>query len=137
MARCIMKPLATLLIPVIVLTFSSVLFAQEQADIKVENIVICTSVEDRQPEGTGSVFSADVGRLYCYTKIISHADPSVISHVWFYGDLQMAKVDLAIRAGTWRTWSSKNILPHWRGDWRVEVQDSSGEVISQISFKVE
>lgn len=125
------------LIPVIVLIFSSALSAQDQADITVENIVICTSVENRQPLGADSVFSPDVGRLYCYTKIMSPTDTSSVSHVWFYEDKPMAKVDLPVKAKTWRTWSSKSILPHWKGDWRVEVQDESGKVISQISFKIQ
>jgi Protein of unknown function (DUF2914) len=115
---------------------SSGLFAQSQANIKAENIAICTSVENRQPKGTDSVFAADAGQLYCYTKLVSETDMSKVSHVWFYQDKQMSKIDLTMKAKTWRTWSSKTILPDWKGDWRVEVQDAEGTVISRISFKI-
>jgi len=130
-----MKKLILLALVVVVL-FSSVAFAQDQEGIKVENAVICTSVEDRQPVGVGSVFNADIGRLYCFTKLTSQTDTAEISHVWFLGDTQMAKIDLPIRAKTWRTWSSKRILLDWVGDWRVEIQDSEGNVLYEIFFVI-
>jgi hypothetical protein len=131
-----MKRLFTL-IPVIGLLFTPGLFAQEQPDIEVVNIVICTSIEDREPVGSASVFSSDVGKLYCFTKVMGQTDTSSISHVWYYGDMQMAKINLNIGGKTWRTWSSKKLLMEWVGDWRVEIQDASGNVISEISFKIE
>jgi hypothetical protein len=120
-----------------VVVFSSLSFAQNQGNIQVEDIVICTSVEGRQPVGGASVFSADVGRLYCYTKLTSQMDSYAVSHVWFHGEQQMAKVEMMINERTWRTWSSKKIVSGWKGDWRVEIQDSAGNVISKISFKVQ
>ena len=67
-----------------VLLLSVGLFAQNQSGIEVANIAVCTSVENRQPVGTDSVFSADAGKLYCFTKLTSETDSSEISHVWFY-----------------------------------------------------
>lgn len=121
----------------IVFICPSVLHAQDQAVIEVVVIKVCTSVEDRQPLGEDTVFSSDVGKLYCYTRLNNPSGESTISHVWFYQDRQMAKIDLPVKANTWRTWSSKNILPLWVGDWRVEVQDSSGSVLADISFIIE
>jgi hypothetical protein len=112
------------------------LFAQNQSNVKVDSIVICTSVENRQPIGTDSVFSSDVGKLYCFTKLSSETDTSEISHVWFYNDKQMAKINLPMNAKSWHTWSAKTIMPAWKGDWRVEIQDSEGNVISKISFRL-
>ena len=124
------------LILVMVILCSSVAFAQDQENIKVDNAVICTSVEDRQPVGADSVFNADIGRLYCFTKLTSQTDTAEISHVWFFGDTQMAKVDLPVRAKDWRTWSSKRILLEWVGDWKVEIQDSEGNVLYEVFFVV-
>jgi hypothetical protein len=132
-----MKKLNLFIFIVTIILFSSVLFAQDQAEITIEKMEICSSVENRQPVGVDSVFSKDVGQLYFFTKLSSIQDTSAISHVWFYNDKQMAKVDLTLKAKTWRTWSSKNILSDWIGEWRVEVHTASGEVISKKSFKVE
>lgn len=122
---------------VMVIVLSSGLFAQNRENIKVEKIAVCTSVENRQPIGVDSVFTANVGHLYCYIKLVSPTDMSKVSHVWFYQDKQMYKIDLTIKAKTFRTWSSKTILSDWKGDWRVEVQDSTGNIITSTSFKIQ
>jgi hypothetical protein len=127
---------ACLILFIAVALLSSGLFAQNQAAVEIEKIAICTSVENKQPVGTDSVFAADVGKLYCFTKIKSQPDTTEISHVWFFEDKEMTKVDLAVKAKTWRTWSAKTILPEWKGDWRVEVRDSEGNAITSISFKL-
>jgi hypothetical protein len=121
---------------IIVLLLSSRLSAQNSSQVKVENIAVCTSVENRQPVGTDSVFSADAGKLYCFTKLTSETDSTEISHVWYYKDKEMAKINLPVKAKTWRTWSAKTIMPEWKGNWRVEIQDSKGNVISSLPFRV-
>ncbi len=124
------------LIFMIVLLFSVGLFAQNPPGIKVKNIAICTSIENRQPMGTDSLFNADVEKLYCFTELTSQTDTSEISHVWLYQSKEMAKINLKMKAKTWRTWSAKTILPVWKGNWRVEIQDANGNVISSLSFRV-
>ncbi len=124
------------LIFIMVLFLSVGLFAQNQSGIDVENIAVCTSVVDRQPVGTDSVFTSDVGKLYCFTKLTSQTDTSEISHVWFYQGKQMAKIDLPMNAKSWRTWSAKTIIPAWKGDWKVEIQDANGNLIKSIAFRL-
>ena len=115
---------------------SSGLFAQNQTDVQIEDIAICTAIEDRQPAGIDSTFSADVGKLYCYTKLKSQMDILKVTHVWFFEDKEMTTVELTMKAKSWRTWSAKTILPEWKGDWHVEIRDSAGKVITTISFKI-
>ena len=55
-----------LFIVITVLLLSGGLFAQNSSGLEVANIAVCTSVENRQPIGTDSVFSSDVGKLYCF-----------------------------------------------------------------------
>jgi hypothetical protein len=119
---------------ILAVSIPAALLAQDQASAEVSNIAVCTSVENRQPVGTDSVFDAGVGKLYCFTKIVGMADTSEISHVWFYEDKEMTKVDLAVKAKTWRTWSAKTILPEWKGAWRVEVHDQEDNILASISF---
>jgi Protein of unknown function (DUF2914) len=120
----------------LVLLLSGGLYAQNPGDLMVKNIAICAGVENRQPVGSDSVFTADAGKLYCFTSINSQTEMSEISHVWFYNDKEMARINLPVKAKTWRTWSAKTILPVWKGNWRVEVQDSSGKVITSTSFHI-
>ncbi|MCX5752763.1 MAG: DUF2914 domain-containing protein, partial [Candidatus Krumholzibacteria bacterium] len=39
-------------------------------------------------------------------------------------------------SASWRTWSSKKILPEWQGTWRVDVLAPDGEVLKSGSFAV-
>jgi hypothetical protein len=114
-----------------------ILPAQAQPAIVVDNISICTAVENREPVGVDTVFSSNTGQLYCYTQLTSPQDTSVISHVWFYNDEEMARVTLTLKAKKWRTWSSKRIVKEWIGDWRVEVQNSAGALLHKKSFKIQ
>ena len=121
---------------VITLLLSCGLYAQNSSNIKVTDIAVCTSVENRRPVGTDSVFSSDVGKLYCFTGLTSQMDTTEISHVWFYKDKEMAKINLPVKAKTWHTWSAKTIVPAWKGNWRVEIQDPDGKVIASKSFQI-
>lgn len=114
----------------------SSLLAQDQSMATVDEISVCTAVEDRQPVGIDTSFTSAVEQLYCYTKLTSPQDTTVISHVWFHNEEQMASIKLTMKAKTWRTWSSKRIVPEWTGDWRVEVQDENGMLLSTKSFKI-
>ena len=102
----------------------------------VEDIQICTSVEDRQPMGADTSFAKDVGQLYCFTTLGGDQDSATIYHAWYYNDQEMAKVELNKGAKTWRTWSSKRILDTWTGTWRVDVLSSDGSVLGSIEFTI-
>lgn len=120
----------------IILFLPFLALAQESDGLTVEDIRICTSVEDRQPIGADTSFDRDVGKLSCFTKLSGDQDSATIYHVWYYNDKEMAKVELSIRAKIWRTWSNKNILDTWTGNWRVDVLSSDGEVLGSMEFTI-
>jgi len=111
-------------------------FAQDNSKFTVEDIRICTSVEDRQPVGADTSFARDVGQLYCFTKLSGDQDSATIYHAWYYNDKEMLKVELNAKAKAWRTWSNKKILDAWTGNWRVDVISSDGSVLGSIEFTV-
>lgn len=94
------------------------------------------SVEDRQPVGVDTAFTADVGTVYCFTRIQGAADTTQISHVWYHKEKEMARIDLNVNSSDWRTWSSKSILGNWTGRWRVMVEDHQGNVLSAKNFVI-
>jgi hypothetical protein len=57
-------------------------------------------------------------------------------HVWSYGDVERARVSLSINAKSWRTYSSKAIQAHEIGTWRVDVLDTSGNLLETIDFEI-
>ncbi|HEX6983511.1 MAG TPA: DUF2914 domain-containing protein [Balneolaceae bacterium] len=104
--------------------------------IKVSNIQVATSIENRQPMGVDTSFAANVGRVFCFTRIKGATDTTQIAQVWYYKDQEKARIELDVRSNNWRTWSSKAILESWTGPWRVMVIDSNGNVLATTSFKI-
>jgi hypothetical protein len=105
------------------------------AGLGVGEAVICKDVKDRAPVEPGDNFPTDVGKLYCFTRITGAADATTVSHVWFLNGKELSSVDLHVASSNWRTWSSKTIMPSNVGDWKVEIRDLSGKVLSTVEFK--
>ena len=95
---------------------------------------MCTSVKDRAPVGEAETFPPAVGELYCFSEVTGGS--GIVAHVWFYGDKEVWKIELPVKAARWRTWSAKRILPTMTGDWRVEVRDGAGAVLATAKFAV-
>ena len=104
--------------------------------IEVREGVMTTAVEDRAPVDDVEVFPAADGQLYCYTKITGATAPTEIVHLWYRGEELMSRVVLPVRSESWRTWSTKQFLPDWQGDWKVEVRDSQGVLLKTLKFRL-
>jgi len=105
-------------------------------DIKVDAAIICESIENRSPVNEGAVFSSDISKVYCFTRILGADSETIISHVWYWQGREMARVALSVQASSWRTWSSKNMLPMCKGNWKVEIV--AGEtILTTAGFVVE
>lgn len=104
--------------------------------ISVQESSIGTFVSERKPYGTASHFSSEVGRLVAFTRIVGGDTNTRVTHKWYYGNKLMAEVQLRIGADSWRTWSSKNIVSDWVGEWRVDVVAEDGTWLETIRFTV-
>lgn len=113
---------------------SGVCDAREGSGVSVDQLVFCREVRERNPLEVDTQFPDTVGRVFCHTRISADQPPTHISHVWYYQDVQMAVVDLAVNDSPWRTWSSKCIVPEWTGLWRVDVISEDGVVIRSEQF---
>ena len=131
-----MKTKIIFLTVIMVLSIYCFSFAQDGSGLTVDEIQVSASVEDRIPRGVDSAFSSDIERVYCFTKLKNSGEIRRVIHAWYYKDKEMARVELAVRAATWRTWSSKRILPSWTGEWRVDVLSPDGNVLSSKSFEI-
>jgi len=119
------------------LVFLMVLFLVPQsfaATVSVAEGVITTQIIDRAPVDTIDSYSAQQDKLYCFTKIVGAEGETEVTHVWWYKEKEMARVTLPVRSASWRTNSSKNILPEWSGAWKVQVLDESGQEVGVIPF---
>ena len=110
--------------------------AQEPSAMQVDEMVYCTAIEERQPVGQDTVFNSDLERIYCYTKISGAVDTTTISHIWYFKDNEVARVNLSVNAKIWRTWSSKKLMEIWVGRWRVDVIAADGTILKSAAFRI-
>jgi len=107
-----------------------------QGLLEVAEAAICRNVVDREPVDVGNTFQNSVGKLYCFSKISGASDPTQISHVWYYGDVERGTVNLDVKSVTWRTYSSKIIQAHEIGDWHVDILGPKAELLMTLRFKI-
>lgn len=109
---------------------------QEIIPITVKNAAICLDVVDRACVDPNDVFPAQVGRLYCFTRVFGAQEDIEITHVWYFGDIERARVTLHIHSVNFRTWSSKIIQPHEIGNWHVDVLGPGDKLLKTVPFEI-
>lgn len=107
----------------------------EESALVLEDIAICKAVEDREPEGIGTVFPDDLDKMFCFTKIGGAQDTTYVTHVWYFGDKEIVKVNLPIKSVSWRTWSSK-MVDMGLGKGYVEIVAEDGTVLGKADFEI-
>ena len=110
--------------------------AQQAGPLEVAMGAICRDVINREPVDVGTSFEASVGKLYCLTKIIGAAGPTEITHVWYFGNSERARVSLDVNSASWRTYSSKIIQAHEVGAWHVDVLGPADELLQAFDFTI-
>ncbi|MGD8980335.1 MAG: DUF2914 domain-containing protein [Desulfobacterales bacterium] len=110
--------------------------AQEPPALVLEEIQICTAVEDRQPLGVGTVFPDDLDKIYCFTKIGGAERTTYVHHVWYFGDDEVARVKLPVKSNPWRTWSSKKLYKGLSKG-HVEIVSESGDMLGKAEFEIQ
>ncbi len=117
---------------VLLLVAGSAALAEEGA---FATAIVCTGVQDRAPVGAAESFPSTVGQLYCFSEVKDGS--GAVVHVWYYGEKEVRRIELPVKAARWRTWSAKSIPAAWTGAWKVEVLDTAGNVLATSSFTVE
>jgi hypothetical protein len=109
-----------------------------KGSLSLNRIVMATDIKIRTPVGIDSVFTNDVGKLYCFTGVQNLiGDDQRITHFWKHQNRYVAKIDIMIgRSYNWRCWSQVTIQPRWTGTWEVVVLDSIGNDLGSIQFEI-
>lgn len=106
-------------------------------ELTVAEATIATAITNLTPFGVSETFPAMVGKLYAFSKITGAKEKRPIKHLWFYGERLMAEAKLNVNSSSWRTYSSKIILPGWKGNWRVDITSEDGLVLHSLKFTIE
>lgn len=98
------------------------------AEPVVSRAQFTSAVLDREPTDELSAISPDAENVFFFTEL-RNMDGTTVTHRWSLNGAVMAEVSFSVRASRWRIYSSKTLLPEWRGDWVVDVVDQDGAVI--------
>jgi len=105
--------------------------------LRLRDIQICKNVVKRSPEGTDVYFNNNVDSLFCYTRIQNQGRKQEVKHVWYYENQLMTQIRYNIKkSNIYRSWTRKTIFPHQVGQWRVDIQDSAGNIIGSKEFQI-
>ncbi len=115
----------------VVLVIGSIAAAQESGS--VAKSAFTTEIVDREPVNDLDSVSTDIKQIYFFTDI-RNMSGNRVTHRWLHGGETRTEVSFNVGGPRWRVHSSKNLLPEWVGDWKVEVVDSAGTVIHEDSF---
>jgi hypothetical protein len=100
--------------------------------LQVADAKLGKGVQDRQITEEASTFAVN-DKVYLWLKLTG--GPAEGVHVnWKVGD-STDTVALKVGGNPWRTWSNKTA---WKaGDWTVTVTDAGGQVLKEMTFKVQ
>lgn len=98
------------------------------AEATVSRAQFTSSMLDREPTDDLSAVALNTEKMFFFTEL-RNMDGTTITHRWSLNGAVMAEVSFNVRASRWRVYSSKTLLPEWRGDWVVDVLDDAGTVI--------
>jgi hypothetical protein len=105
---------------------------KESKGLKVTEAKLGKDVQNKRLVDTTTVFTVN-DKAYLWMRI--HGGPAdSITVTWKSGD-QSYPSKLNVGSSTWRTWSYKTLFT--AGDWTVSVTDAGGNVLKELSFKVE
>ncbi len=133
MNRCRVSAIAVI---IIVGLLSVGMFPAGAEELVVEQATISVDIADREPVDPGNSFPASVDRLYCFTKVAGAMSPTDVTHVWYFGDVERARISLAVAGSPWRTYSSKRLQPNEVGPWHVDILDGIGNTMETVSFSI-
>jgi len=120
-------------------TVSQALFTQSQKNLLSDNIsrfVISQAVEGNEPIGDISDIQFDdnnIATVYAYSDVNALKDQTLY-YQWSLDGKNIAKVRVDVGSNRWRSYSSKFIQPHMRGEWKVELQNHAGENLATNQF---
>lgn len=103
----------------------------------ISRMVMSQRIADREPVEVADTFSVDTEKVFCFLEATAVEHDTTVSFVWYFENKEMARVSLPLsKGGRWRTYSSKK-LGGLKGNWKVELQESSGIVLHTVSFRVQ
>nr|WP_319495224.1 DUF2914 domain-containing protein [uncultured Desulfobacter sp.] len=110
-------------------------------DMTVPELIICRGIKNRQYVSAENHFSIKNGAkpvVWTWMNVETEKPPQELSHIYYLNGKRFCRVILPVPYARTRTWSKITLKkPTYAGSWRVDVVNSSGQVIARTDFTVE
>ena len=107
-----------------------------ERDYHLELAVMCERIKGSRPINKTIVFSASLGRAFCYNAFDPVLKETHIFHIWYYRDEVVSRKRLVLKPQRWETYTMYRISNKLRGPWRVEIVDAQNRVVDTLRFSV-
>lgn len=109
-----------------------------QETMKITEMAVTTKISRGNPiDSVRRISSTSVNALYCFTRLVNpDEEETTITHVWYQNDVKSGEYELPVKGGKWRTYSKKMIDKESVGNWRVQAIDKEGNVLKEVSFRI-
>lgn len=97
------------------------------SDGSVARAGFASAIENREP--IDKLTEANANKVYYFTELRDMAGKEVV-HRWEHNGKVMAEVPFKVGGDRWRVYSSKRMLPEWKGEWKASVVGTDGTVLS-------
>lgn len=110
-------------------------------DVTIHELVTCRGIKHRQYVSAENHFSMKNGAkpvVWTWMNVLTDKPPQELSHIYYLNGKKFCRVILPAPYPRTRTWSKVTLKkPTYAGSWRVDVVNSSGQVIARTNFTVE
>ena len=103
----------------------------------IKSFVLANGVINKVPVGTIDDIRLDhnkIATVYAHSEAVGLRNES-LHYVWSLNGKRIAKVRSGVWSNYWRSYSSKFINGEMRGDWKIELTDSKGDVLAASEFR--
>ena len=102
---------------------------------EVSRALFTIGVDNREPViMVDSISSSSYTSISFFTELNDMSGQSA-THQWTYNDKVMFEKTFEVKSERWRVWTSKTLIPDWKGTWTVNVLDNERAVVSSKSFE--
>ncbi len=102
----------------------------------LEKALMCEGLEENSPRNQAVVFSAELGRIFCFSKFNPVPEDTFVFHNWYLRDKLHFSKKLALKKPQWTTFSSISIRVNDKGPWRVEILDAGEKRLRTLRFSI-
>jgi len=102
---------------------------------QVNRALFTIGIDDREPVTiVDSIDSSSHTSISFFTELSDMAGQTA-THQWTYNNKVMFEKSFEVKSARWRVWTSKTLIPTWKGTWTVNVLDDERVVLSSKSFE--